>query len=68
MEIVEDRYGSGSTLITSRLPVEPWDEVIGEPTFAGAILDRLIHNAYRLSSAARGRQRHADEVVKGGRK
>jgi DNA replication protein DnaC len=49
MEIVEDRYGAGSTLITSQLPVEGWHEVIGEPTFADAILDRLVHNAYRLN-------------------
>lgn len=48
MEIVEDRYGSGSTLITSQLPVDKWHDVIGEPTFADAILDRLVHNAYRL--------------------
>lgn len=48
MEIVEDRYGSGSTLITSQLPLNTWHEVIGEPTFADAILDRLVHNAYRL--------------------
>ena len=46
---MEDRYGSGSTLITSQLPTETWHEVIGEPTFADAILDRLIHNAYRLA-------------------
>jgi hypothetical protein len=49
MEIVEDRYGAGSTLITSQLPVESWHEVVGEPTFADAILDRLVHNAYRLA-------------------
>ena len=49
MEIVEDRYGRGSTLITSQLPIETWHEVIGEPTFADAILDRLVHNAYRLA-------------------
>ncbi len=49
MEVVEDRYGSGSTLITSQLPVEAWHEVIGEPTFADAILDRIVHNAYRLN-------------------
>ena len=48
MEIVEDRYGTGSTLITSQLPVTAWHDVIGEPTFADAILDRLVHNAYRL--------------------
>jgi DNA replication protein DnaC len=49
MEIIEDRYGRGSTLITSQLPVEAWHEVIAEPTFADAILDRIIHNAYRLA-------------------
>ncbi len=48
MEIVEDRHGTGSTLITSQLPVDKWHDVIGEPTFADAILDRLVHNAYRL--------------------
>jgi DNA replication protein DnaC len=49
MEIVEDRYGQGATLITSQLPTGTWHEVIGEPTFADAILDRLVHNAYRLA-------------------
>jgi DNA replication protein DnaC len=49
MEIVEDRYGRGSTLITSQLPVDTWHDVIDEPTFADAILDRLVHNAYRLA-------------------
>ena len=48
MEIVEDRYGAGSTLITSQLPLNTWHDVIGEPTFADAILDRLVHNAYRI--------------------
>ncbi|MEP7209178.1 MAG: IS21-like element helper ATPase IstB [Casimicrobiaceae bacterium] len=49
MEIVEERYGRGATLITSQLPVDKWHDVIGEPTFADAILDRLVHNAYRLA-------------------
>jgi DNA replication protein DnaC len=48
MEIVEDRYGAGSILITSQLPIDTWHDVIAEPTFADAILDRLVHNAYRL--------------------
>jgi DNA replication protein DnaC len=48
MEIVEDRHGRGSVLITSQLPVKSWHEVIGEPTLADAILDRIVHNAYRL--------------------
>ena len=49
MEIVEDRYQAGSTVITSQLPVDAWHAVIDEPTFADAILDRLIHNAHRLA-------------------
>ncbi len=49
MEIVEDRYGSSSTIITSQLPVEAWHDVIDEPTFADAILDRIVHNAHRLN-------------------
>src|ERR1700747_1810618 len=48
MEIVEDRHGRGSLLITSQLPVSSWHEVIAEPTLADAILDRIVHNAYRL--------------------
>ena len=48
MEIVEERYGRGSTMITSQLPITAWHDVIGEPTFADAILDRIVHNAYRL--------------------
>ena len=49
MEIVEERYGRGATLITSQLTVDKWHDVIGEPTLADAILDRLVHNAYRLA-------------------
>lgn len=49
LEILEDRYGLRSTLITSQLPVEKWHEYIGDPTLADAILDRLVHNAYRIN-------------------
>ena len=48
MEIVEDRHGRGSILITSQLPVTAWHAVIDEPTFADEIPDRLIHNAHRI--------------------
>jgi DNA replication protein DnaC len=48
MEIVEDRHGRGSTLITSQFPLDKWHDIIGEPTFADAILDRIVHDAYRL--------------------
>lgn len=48
LEILEDRYGLRSTLVTSQLPVEKWHSAIADPTFADAILDRLVHNAYKI--------------------
>ena len=48
MEIIEDRHGKTSLIITSQLPVIKWHEVIGEKTIADAILDRIVHDAHRL--------------------
>ncbi len=48
LEIMEDRHGSRSTIVTSQLPVEKWHEYLGDPTLADAIMDRLVHNAYKL--------------------
>jgi len=48
LEIVEDRYGRGATMITSQIPVDRWHDLIGDPTLADAILDRVIHNAHRI--------------------
>jgi DNA replication protein DnaC len=48
LEILEDRHGSRSTIVTSQIPIEQWHELIGDPTLADAILDRLVHNAYKL--------------------
>lgn len=47
-EIIEDRYGLRSTIVTSQLPVSNWHESIGDPTLADAILDRVVHNAYKV--------------------
>src|ERR671922_1322228 len=49
LEIVEDRHDCRTTLITSQLPVEHWHEALGDPTLADAILDRLVHNAYKIA-------------------
>ena len=49
LEILEDRNGLRSTLVTSQLPVKHWHEIIADPTLADAILDRFIHNAYKLN-------------------
>jgi DNA replication protein DnaC len=48
LEVIEDRAGLRSTIVTSQLPVKHWHEALGEPTVADAILDRLVHAAYRL--------------------
>lgn len=48
MELIEDRHGKRSTIITSQLPVKEWYDVIGEKTVADAILDRLVHDAHRI--------------------
>lgn len=61
MEIIEDRHGTRSTIITSQLPVAQWYEVIGEQTIADAILDRIVHDAHRMElvgESIRRRQRN----------
>jgi DNA replication protein DnaC len=48
LEVLDDRHGQGATLLTSQFPVNQWHELINDATVADAILDRLVHNAYRL--------------------
>lgn len=48
-EVVDERHGHGSTIITSQLPIENWHDIIGDPTIADGILDRLIHNAHKIT-------------------
>lgn len=48
LEVLEDRYGRAATVVTSQLPIPKWHEWIGDPTVADAVLDRLVHNAYKL--------------------
>jgi DNA replication protein DnaC len=62
LEILEERYGRRSTIVTSQLPLSAWHDVIGDPTYGDAILDRLVHNAHRIELTgdslrrARGKQ------------
>ena len=49
LEIVDDRHGRASTIVTSQVPVAHWHELIADPTIADAILDRLVHTAHRLA-------------------
>lgn len=49
LEILEDRSGRRSTIVTSQLPVDKWHDYIGDPTLADSILDRLVHNSHRIA-------------------
>jgi len=49
MEVIEDRHGRKSTIVTSQLPVDSWHEWLGDETLADAILDRIVHNAYKIN-------------------
>ena len=66
LEILEERYGRRSTMITSQLPIDRWHDIIGDPTYADAILDRLIHNAHRIElsgeSLRRGRGKQPNKA------
>jgi DNA replication protein DnaC len=63
MEIIEDRHGKRSLIVTSQLPVVKWYEVIGEETIADAILDRIVHDAHRLELVGDSlRKRNKKEV------
>jgi DNA replication protein DnaC len=48
LEIMEDRYGNRSTILTSQMPVAQWHDQVGDPTIADAFCDRLLHNAHRI--------------------
>src|SRR5262249_27985885 len=59
LEILEDRYGDRSTIITSQLPPAQWHDYLGEATFADAICDRLLHNAHRIVLQGPSRRKEA---------
>ena len=63
LEIAEERHGRGATLITSQIPVERWHDLIGDPTLADAILDRVIHNAHRLQLRGDSLRKKAAQTI-----
>lgn len=64
LEIVEDRYERRSTIVTSQVPIDRWYEIIGNPTIADAVLDRLVHSAYRIELTGDSlRKRRSPEPV-----
>jgi DNA replication protein DnaC len=66
LEVIEDRSGLRSTIVTSQLPVARWHEALGDPTLADAILDRLVHNAHRIELRGESLRRgHSDARSEG---
>jgi DNA replication protein DnaC len=57
LEILDDRDGNRSTIITSQLPIDRWHEHVGDPTLADAILDRVVHRAHRLALTGPSRRK-----------
>ena len=49
LEVIEDRQGLCSTILSTQIPMKKWFEVIGDPTLADIILDRLMHNAHKIN-------------------
>ena len=65
LEIVEDRHDRRATIITSQLPVEHWHDALGDPTLADAILDRLVHNAYKIALQGESMRKRPAKLTRG---
>jgi DNA replication protein DnaC len=65
LEILEDRYGNRSTIITSQLPTTKWHDHLGDPTIADAVCDRLLHNAHRLMLKGPSRRKEKEDSTAG---
>ena len=63
LEILDDRHGTRSTIVVSQLPVDRWHEVIGDPTIADAICDRLVHTAHRISLKGPSRRKKGADAA-----
>jgi DNA replication protein DnaC len=64
LEIVDDRHGRASTIVTSQVPVEHWHEHIGNPTIADAVLDRLVHGAHRMAPSGESLRKPSPDKTK----
>ena len=65
LEVLEDRHGNRSTIVTSQLPTKEWHAVIGDPTLADAILDRLLHNAYKINLRGESMRKQKTKLTRG---
>jgi len=66
LEVLEERHNVSSTIVTSQLPLDNWHEVIGNPTLADAILDRLVHNAYKINLKGESLRKKTDKKIEKG--
>ncbi len=67
MEVIDDRHQRASTILATQVPIERWHDMIGDPTYADAILDRLVHNAYRIELRGDSMRRHSKVVSDDGK-
>ncbi len=66
LEILEDRNSLSSTMVTSQFPVDTWHDLIGDPTLADAILDRLVHSAYKIELKGKSMRKNSSPLTKSG--
>jgi DNA replication protein DnaC len=63
LEILDDRYNLRATVITSQLPIAHWHEAVGDPTLADAILDRVVHNAYKINLSGSSMRKEREKLT-----
>lgn len=63
LEILDDRYNLRATIITSQLPIAHWHEAVGDPTLADAILDRVVHNAYKINISGNSMRKEREKLT-----
>ena len=63
LEILDDRYNLRSTVITSQLPIAHWHEAVGDPTLADAILDRVVHNSYKINISGNSMRKEREKLT-----
>lgn len=63
LEVIEDRCGLRSTIVVSQVPLDKWHDTIGNPTIADAILDRLVHNAYKITLKGGSMRKHTSDLT-----
>jgi len=63
LEILDDRYNLRATIITSQLPIAHWHEAVGDPTLADAILDRVVHNSYKINISGNSMRKEREKLT-----